>query len=206
MSLTKIEKAPLPVTYLKAKDALAKCQSLDECGEWADKAEALASYGRQANDETMVHMAMRIRGRAIRRVSELMKLVPSKAGVRTDLSPPGGRGSGRLTMGKAAGLSKKQLEHASKIGKMSEAEFEERIEATPPPTVKQLAAAAKHRDPFFPKATAALGTLRRFGEFCTANDPEKVAGAVMEHEIAEAKKSVGIIDSWLDVFVSNLGK
>ena len=29
------------------------CSSLDECKEWADKAAALASYGKQMDDDTL---------------------------------------------------------------------------------------------------------------------------------------------------------
>lgn len=197
--------AKLPTTYVNAKDALAKCSSVDECGEWADKAEALASYGRQANDRGMVEMATRIRARAIRRAGELLKQVPSAQGTRNDLGSPGNL-SGKVAAGKTAGLSAKQIKQATKLAKIPADTFEMAVEATPPPTTQQLAAAAKHADPYFPKATAALGTLRRFAEFCGANDPERVAFAVMGHEVASVKAAVNTIDVWLDVFVTNVGK
>jgi hypothetical protein len=37
-------------TYERAKAALAQCASIDECQKWANKAEALASYAKQAHD------------------------------------------------------------------------------------------------------------------------------------------------------------
>ncbi|MCI0440517.1 MAG: hypothetical protein L0177_15500, partial [Chloroflexi bacterium] len=46
--------------------ALAKCYRVDEYKEWADKAEALASYGRQTEDDTLLNFAKRIKGRAVR--------------------------------------------------------------------------------------------------------------------------------------------
>ncbi len=52
--------AQLPQTYQSAKTALAECASIDECQTWADKAAALASYAKQANDDELMKMAVRI--------------------------------------------------------------------------------------------------------------------------------------------------
>ena len=45
-----VENALLPETYKHAVDALARCESLDECKSWSDKAAALSSYAKQADD------------------------------------------------------------------------------------------------------------------------------------------------------------
>src|SRR4249920_1073731 len=74
--------ARLPVRYATACSALAECAALDECQAWADKAEAMASYARQARDDTLRKMADRIQARAIRRCGELLKQVPASAGGR----------------------------------------------------------------------------------------------------------------------------
>ncbi len=74
-TLPDINDARLPTTYVRAVDALEKCQRADECKTWADKAAALASYARQSHDETLEKMAKRIRVRAIRRCGELLKQV-----------------------------------------------------------------------------------------------------------------------------------
>lgn len=65
--------APLPARYEQARTHLAQCVEIDECQDWADKAAALASYARQADDKTLENYAMRIRARAIRRAGELLK-------------------------------------------------------------------------------------------------------------------------------------
>lgn len=65
--------ARLPQTYEAARVALAECERVDECKDWADKAQALASYARQADDETLEKLALRIRARATRRAGELLK-------------------------------------------------------------------------------------------------------------------------------------
>jgi hypothetical protein len=43
---------------------------MDECQDWADQMEALASYARQAKDDELLQMAARIQARdpALRRV------------------------------------------------------------------------------------------------------------------------------------------
>ena len=47
----------LPAAYENAKTALAQCDAIDQCKEMADKAQALASYARQANDPELRQMA-----------------------------------------------------------------------------------------------------------------------------------------------------
>ena len=69
-----ISSAPLPVAYENAKMAIYQCNELDECKDWSDKAQALASYARQSGDEELEKMSKRIRTRAIRRCGELLKL------------------------------------------------------------------------------------------------------------------------------------
>jgi hypothetical protein len=64
--------ARLPEVYSRAKVALAECERVDQCAEWASKAEALASYAKQASDPELENAARRIRARAIRRVGELL--------------------------------------------------------------------------------------------------------------------------------------
>ena len=84
----KIGRARLPEVYKNAQSALATCADLDECKDWADHAEALASYARQAKDPSLQRLARRIQVRAVNRIGELIKLVPSAQGQRNDLSDP----------------------------------------------------------------------------------------------------------------------
>src|SRR5438046_9428855 len=88
--LPPINKAKLPATYQSAKVALAECTRIDECQDWADKAEALASYAKQAQDDGLRKMADRIQARAIRRCGELLQQIQTSIGARTDLEPRDG--------------------------------------------------------------------------------------------------------------------
>src|SRR5262245_29355236 len=68
--------AMLPEKYVAATKALSECTVIDECKDWADKAAALASYAKQAEDDTLLKMAKRIQARAVRRAGELLKEIP----------------------------------------------------------------------------------------------------------------------------------
>lgn len=82
-TLPSIIDARLPASYERAKQALVECSRIDECQEWADKAEALASYAKQAKDDQLRVMADRIQARAIRRCGELLKTFDARGGDRS---------------------------------------------------------------------------------------------------------------------------
>lgn len=89
-NLPSTTRAKLPATYEGAKLALAECTRIDECKDWADKAEALASYAKQAQDHELRKMADRIQARAIRRCGVLLRKIDAASGTRTDLQPRDG--------------------------------------------------------------------------------------------------------------------
>jgi len=72
-NLPDIARAKLPESYERAKTALATCNRIDECKDWADKAAALASYAKQADDKSLFELATRIASRAVRRCGELLE-------------------------------------------------------------------------------------------------------------------------------------
>ena len=130
--------ANLPVTYAQARNALADCQAVDECKTWADKAAALASYARQANDNELLKMATRIRDRAIRRAGELLVEVEPQPGARTDREPSVGATT-RFTVAKGAGMSRGQAVTAIRVARIADEDFERQVESDSPPTVTALA-------------------------------------------------------------------
>lgn len=144
--------AVLPVTYERAKTAMAECERIDECMDWANKAEALASYAKQAEDNTMRQLADRIQARAIRRCGELLRAFhseggrPSKTSTGTDTSFP----SSQREAASQAGMSKRQEVTAVRVSNVPAETFEAAVESDEPPTVTKLAEmGTRPRDPLY---------------------------------------------------------
>jgi hypothetical protein len=88
INLPSIAGAKLPATYSAARKALSECSRIDECQQWADKAEALASYAKQSEDDSLRKLADRIQARAIRRCGELLRQIDSGQGHNKKGTPP----------------------------------------------------------------------------------------------------------------------
>lgn len=209
---TEIAKARLPQTYEAAKQALAKCESIDECQSWADRAEALASYAKQADDDSLRRLADRIQARAVRRAGELLKTFDGRGGDRSKTAgahpfAQDEQSLAQRAIAARAGMSEHQQKQAVRVANVPAPAFEEAVEAERPATVTKLAEMGKQSRPVpegFKQATHLLGTVKRFAEFCRANEPETVANGVLVSEAVELRKTVSAIDTWLDRFVINL--
>jgi hypothetical protein len=207
MATDLISAARLPATYQAAVTALAECSKVDECQDWADKAEALASYARQAKDDQLRKMADRIQARAVRRCGELLKQIPPQSGKRTDITPHDGAVT-RSGAAKQAGLSERQRVTALRVASVDSASFEAATESEDPPTVTELAELGRfHRDP--PPAgegevRQAATTLNRFAQHCSATDPIALATGSGCLKVEGLRENVAKIDRWLDLYVTNL--
>jgi hypothetical protein len=138
-TLPVIHNAKLPQSYEAAKNALAECSRIDECQEWADKAEALASYAKQAKDEQLRKLADRIQARAIRRCGELLKQFDARGDHRKSGDTP----TSQRAIAREAGLSKDQQVTAVRVANVSAEDFESAVESEKPPTVTKLAELGK---------------------------------------------------------------
>ena len=214
-NLPSVSDAKLPQTYQNAKTALSECSRIDECLEWGDKAEALASYARQAKDDTMRQMADRIQARAIRRAGELLKQIePSKGGDSSLFNAKEGDRPSvtRKQAATDAGMSEHQRKQALRVASVPAPEFERQVESDSPPTVTKLAEQGKKRlvdldgisASTYKKATHAGGTIKRMAEMCQTHDPREMARGFKPHEIERLRGHVQCIDEWLDLFVTNL--
>jgi hypothetical protein len=130
----------LPISYRDAKQALAKCDRVDECKDWGDKALALKSYAKQMNDTSLEGLAQRIRDRAIRRGGELLLQLKEARGANQNFSA-GARTkvATRKDAAKAAGLSAKQAVQMLRVARVPKEQFENLVDADKPATVTQLA-------------------------------------------------------------------
>ena len=201
-----LPRARLPQIYEAARDKLAECSRIDECQNWADKAEALASYAKQANDDSMRKLADRIQARAIRRAGELMRVFHAP-GARTDQPSDGAVPRSQAEAGRQAGLSERQIKTAVRVANVPEADFEAAVESEAPPTVTALAEQGKKPRPLvdlegippedFARATELQGKLRRLAAFCQEHDPRLIANAFKPYEAAEFREMAGIAIDWL---------
>ena len=217
--LAKIDKSNLPRTYIAARAALAECVEIDECADWADKAKALAVYAAQSKDESLSHMALRIRARAIRRCGELIADVPPQQGGNRGNSATGPRrpnAETRTDVASAAGLSDKERKTALRVAAVPECEFEQAVESDAPPTIQKLAAmGTKKRS--IPKRTereaelfalategqAALGVLHRLTKKIEARDVAAGSGKSERRQmIVESKDCC----RWLAKLIKEAGR
>lgn len=207
-----ISRARLPAVYEAAKLALLECSRIDECQQWADKAEALASYARQSDDQTLRKHADRIQARAIRRCGELLRQIePGKN--RYDSRQDGTDPPNRKSAAEAAGLSERQRKTALRVANVPSSDFEAAVESDNPPTITRLAEQGckslvdlgSIEPKNFSAATQALRRLLDFENFAAQHDPIAIASGVKKEEIKRARASVAAIDSWLDRFIISLG-
>ena len=206
--LPSIRNAKLPIVYVDAQRALAKCQDIDECWDWADKAAAIASYAKQAQDETLLATATRIKARAIKRCGELLKAIEKSKGGRPSKTSMGAHTSSRSSVAADAGLSRNQRVTALRVASVPHDDFERAVESDDPPTITELSEAGKqaaanraHRlgpkPPGFRHATQLLGTLERFASFCKEADPKQTAEAMNAQESRRAMRQLDIILDWV---------
>lgn len=113
-------------------DALASCERIDECKDWADKAEALATYAKMADDDSLRMLADRIQSRAVGRMGELLKQFNAQ-GKRTDtLSGVTSPKLSRQEAGHRAGLSDDQIKQAVRVANVPRDTFETLVESDNP--------------------------------------------------------------------------
>ena len=200
-------KASLPANYEKAKTAIAACERIDECKDWADKAKALASYAKQANDDELVRMATRIQLRAVRRCGELLKALAPK---ETPGRPTNYTGSGTITRAQAAseaGLSKRQKDTALRVASIPEDEFELAVEEEAP-TVTSMAGRGTRKKPMvdllegrdpadFKAATAVQGWLLPLAEVVQKFPPEQIVRGSRPREMPIMLRHLATLLPWL---------
>lgn len=206
-ALPAIATATLPASYEQAKTALAACERIDECKTWADKAMALASYAKQADDDTLHRLATRISARAVRRCGELLKEFQSPGGRPAKTSAGTDTSFSQRNAATEAGLSKRQEVTAVRVANVPALEFEEAVEAEHPASVTRLAElgkSARPAPPGFRAATHAIGTVKEFAAFCDGHAAEFVAGGVYGYEIPKIRAHVATIEAWLVLFLAHL--
>lgn len=206
-----ISSAPLPVAYEKAKLAISECNNIDECKDWSDKAQALASYARQAGDDELEQMSKRIRARAMRRCGELLKMFDGRGGDRKsdDFKRDGTDPFDKSQIGEAAGLSERQIKQSNNLSNISENDFNHQIESDQVPTLTQLSDQGKKKIDYLykPKPTGFAdaihlkGALKELYGYTKKYDPEYIINAMDDIDKKEVSKIIGALELWFDKFI-----
>ena len=209
-NLPSIANATLPSMYTKAKEALAECERIDECKTWADKAAALASYAKQADDDTLHKTAVRIRARAIRRCGELLKDFDARPQNPQKQSHANGTLLSQRQAAADAGLSKRQQVTAVNVARVPEEQFEAAIESEKPPTITALADQGKKaqpkahafdlqgRDPEdFKRSTEGQSHLEALTDYARRIQAETLVKGTLPHEYPEMRAQLAILLPWL---------
>jgi len=202
ITVSDVIEAKLPVAYEAAQKAIAECYRMDECKGWADKHAALASYARQANDDSLRVYAVRIQDRAVRRLGELAKQFEPNPGARTDLGPAPTRGS----VAEDAGISARQLKTAVRVANVPESDFERQVQSDDPPSVTALANQGKASAPLKPRngkaAWDALNDLNVLARHVEHGDARIVASLISRDRDRQAlRQKIAVVDAWLDRLV-----
>jgi len=208
--------ATLPKKYEAAKVALLECNRIDECKEWGDKAQALASYAKQADDKEMEKTAQRIRARAVRRCGELLKEIEKGHGKNQNNG--GGAPTKDLTRKEAAtqaGLSKDQAVQSIRVANVSEEDFEAQLESDSPPTITNLAEQGMAKGvpryeqlgmtkKAFQAGMYFRGHLADMAEQTTNFDPQDVVDGSTPEERKQILQHIETIDQYLDQLIAKL--
>jgi hypothetical protein len=208
-----ITQAQLPARYETACAAIAECVRIDDLKDLADRQAALASYARQAQDDTLLTYAQRVQARALRRVGELLKQIEPARGANQNIQEGTLPKVTRESAATDAGLSEHQRKTALRVANLPQEEFEAAVESDRPPTVTELAergmfarpiSTAPPVTPADPRhAAQATDMLRQFAAFCGIHDPVRIACA-SGADVGALRSYVEVIDGWLDRFVTNL--
>lgn len=208
----------LPQSYESAKVALAECERIDECKEWADKAAALASYAKQAEDQTLMNHAMRIQGRASRRIGELLKQYDGRGRPENKADAP--PNYSQRDAAKEAGLSHDQQKSAVRIANIPRETFERAVESDTPPTKTALADMGRKPRPKpeplvdlegrseadYRAATQGQGELREFAKFAATANVAAIIRGSKPHEIAAMRQNILTARNWLNQISDALTK
>ena len=195
------------VKYETACRAIAECDRVDECKGWADKSAAIAAYARQAKDDTLRVMAVRIQARAERRMGELLKRIPPDESTRYGKASPHPPVQTRSTVAASAGLSDYELKRALRVASVPEPVFTAQVESPQPPSVRRLAdQGTAHRTPVRDLAgyADACRALQTFARFCESHEPATLAHSITADDAEAMQRFVTTADQWLDRFVTNL--
>lgn len=206
--------AQLPEKYEAAKIAILECSHIDECKDWADKSQALASYARQSNDKEMETTAQRIRARAIRRCGELLKDIEKATNQHDAASRDTPT---RKTAAEQAGMSKDQAVQSIRVANVPEESFEAQLESDKPPTITALADQGKQPSKAkpmyeqlgmtkeaFQAGTAYIGAIAWYAKSIKDLSIADIVNGTTEKERAKVRTFINQVDLFHDKLIAKI--
>jgi hypothetical protein len=195
--------ASLPATYQAAKSALAECSRIDECKDWADRASALASYAKQAQDSQLEDMARRIKHRAFRRAGELLRQIePGKTGPKPELGDGDVPQFSRKQAASDAGLSERQMKQVQRMANVPEPVFEQMVEQGCTATEIAEAGTVKksvNRD----EARKLMAAIKTYRDRLSGVDLDEALAGLGQTDMAELRMIIGHLDHIHDRIVTS---
>lgn len=187
--------AKLPASYSAAKAALMECSRIDECKEWADRASALASYAKQAQDSQLEDMAKRIKNRALRRAGELLDQIEPATGMHNspEIKREGTLPLSRKQAASEAGLSEHQAKQVLRMAQVPEPVFEDMVERGA--TATEIADAGTVKKPVNRNDARKLMTaVRAYRDSLQRLDLDEAVQGLGQSEAAELRIIIGRLD------------
>lgn len=228
-ALAESARTNLPVAYQTAKQAIAFCESTDECRTWADKHAALAAYAKMRDDTDLHNHALRIQLRAERRWGELdRELYPDRH--RENLRPAIPRSTknadpvtpvflqdsrkvvDRLSSAGARpppadGTSEFQRKTARRLAAIPEEVFERQVESSTPPTKTHLAEQGTVKRSVthtLAQSAREFQTIAQFARFCQEVDALALARIVDPEDSQPLREFIGVAEQWLRTLADGL--
>lgn len=186
--------AKLPASYSAAKAALMECSRIDECKEWADRASALASYAKQAQDSQLEDMAKRIKNRALRRAGELLDQIEPAHGANQNIRAGAVPNvPTRKQAASEAGLSERQAKQVLRMAQVPEPVFEDMVERGA--TATEIADAGTVKKPVNRDDARKLMTaVRAYRDSLQRLDLDEAVQGLGQSEAAELRIIIGRLD------------
>jgi hypothetical protein len=132
------------IRYEAARTALAEAHRVDEVKDIRDKAEAMATYARQAKDSELIQYATEIKVRAERRCGELLASADKNSGGRPIENRSHDRTSFAPTLAQM-GLTKNESSRYQQLAEMPDEHFETAV-ATAKATAGEVTSAFMLRE------------------------------------------------------------
>ncbi|MHB9879085.1 hypothetical protein ACSMXM_05425 [Pacificimonas sp. ICDLI1SI03] len=174
----------------------------------------MASYAKQAGDDTMKKTAERIQARALRRCGELLEQFDGRGGDQSKSVGADTFAPSRQIAAENAGLSKRQQVTAVRTARIPEPQFEAAVESDSPPSKTALAEMGrkprpiidlKGRDPgAFNRSLHFVGDIRDYAKKIGSVDLGLILPGLEPDEADEVRLLITEIDQTHDAIVTRI--